>query len=396
MGKQKIAESNILAEAQLTERETSHDRVSLLPGITGQSRATSILLKAIESDRLSHAFLFIGSEGCGRFALAVQLARVLNCTKGVKDFTSSGCGCNSCRLMNGLQHPSLTLIFPLPALDREKGEAAAKVYEEIRSTKALDLHAPLHLSGSGLILIDQIREFRASMALASDRGGVRVAVVQPADRMTVQASNALLKLLEEPPDKCCIILIAEHTRSLLPTIQSRCQVLRLSSLPTGTISGYLQQQYATPADSASTIARLSAGNMAAAIEMLDENVSANLDESLNFLRATAVGNSPQIASMVDEWTRATTRQDVICRLKYVGMWLKDAMVCGVFPEDIAKTLTLTTGYEETLVKMAALYGNDKLSRAWWEIEETRQALESNAIVAMALTTLAIRINRIFK
>ena len=219
-----------ITNIQLSDSDT--DKLPF-PSIIGQVEARRILWKALRHKRLAHAYLFTGMEGVGRMALALELARVLNCSQDPLVSATEDCDCRSCVNIRNWRHPNLIGLFPLPNIDKDKGEEADRVFAEIIALKSSDPYAPLKLVGTGRILIDQVREIRSRLSLTSDRIGKRVVIIQPADRMTDEASNAILKLLEEPPDDCCLLLITESIRLLMPTIVSRCQVIRFAPLKIG-------------------------------------------------------------------------------------------------------------------------------------------------------------------
>jgi DNA polymerase III delta prime subunit len=148
--------------------------------------ASRILLNQLESGRLSHAYLLTGPRGVGKASLARSLALAINCVK-----RKGGCVCNSCELDEQILHPDLQEVAP---------EGAT-------------------------IKLQQIKQVVAQAALTPNQGGYRVFVILQADRLTTEAANALLLTLEEPRHYNVFILTADNP--VLPTIQSRCQVIQL-------------------------------------------------------------------------------------------------------------------------------------------------------------------------
>lgn len=165
-------------------------------------------------DRLPHAVLFQGSEGVGKVALAERLAAGLLCE--APGGTGDACGqCAGCRWVAAGSHPDLRRVEP-DALSKNE----APPDEPTREATAGRRSKP-----SNEIRIDQIRALSDFLYVNSHRGKRRVAIVHPAEAMNVNAANALLKGLEEPPAGAVFLLVAHHPARLLPTIRSRCVVV---------------------------------------------------------------------------------------------------------------------------------------------------------------------------
>lgn len=184
----------------------AHELVGLACLSVGQvSRA---LAGALALGRVSHAYLFAvlnpglptpGDDGTDRAtAAALSFARRLNCEAPTGD---SACGtCLSCRLVADGNHPDVRIVSP-----------------------------------DGLsVKIDQIRELKREMSLRPRRdGGFRVTIIEGAEKMTVEAQNSFLKLLEEPPERAVFILVCQNPSGLLPTVRSRCQMVRVRAADGG-------------------------------------------------------------------------------------------------------------------------------------------------------------------
>ena len=158
--------------------------------------------------RLPHALLLSGPQGIGKFIFAKDIARALLCESPASNGWACGT-CGACRWYEEGNHPDFRLITPESEMSPE----------ELIGKKALS-HA---------IKIEQIRELGAFVGLSSHRGGLRVIIIHPAEAMNAAAANALLKSLEEPPSGVVFILVSGQTKSLLPTIRSRCQIITLNS-----------------------------------------------------------------------------------------------------------------------------------------------------------------------
>lgn len=157
---------------------------------------------------MPHALLLTAPEGTGKGLLAQALAARLLCESPRGDLA---CGtCASCNWLASGNHPDFRHIVP------EAASADQESTSEAEKKKA-----------SRQILIDQIRDLESFVYVGGHRGGARVVIIEPAEAMNVPAENALLKILEEPPASVYFILVSSYWRRLLPTIRSRCRVLKL-------------------------------------------------------------------------------------------------------------------------------------------------------------------------
>lgn len=208
-----------------------------LDGILGQERAIAVLRRSIAAGRLAHAYVFAGPPGVGKRATALALARACLCG----DAPGTGCGaCRECALVAALTHPDLFV------------EDLARAREE-RATAS-------HVS------IEQVRRVRGHLAMRPVRGPRKVALVDDAERMTADAQNALLKTLEEPPGRTVLVLVATNADALLPTIRSRCQLVRFAPLDPAILERLLVAG-GLGAVEAGTAARLADGSLERAREL---------------------------------------------------------------------------------------------------------------------------------
>jgi DNA polymerase-3 subunit delta' len=159
------------------------------------------LARQRQQDRLAHALLFQGPAGTGKKHFARELATALLCRQA--DDSGMACGsCESCSLIRAGTHPDFRLLKPTPP-------ATSTSKNPVLSIK-----------------IDALRDMYRALSETSQFGGYRIAVIEDADKMPVQAANSLLKTLEEPGKDTLLLLVSSHPHHLPVTIRSRCQVLR--------------------------------------------------------------------------------------------------------------------------------------------------------------------------
>lgn len=228
--------------------------------IVGQDSAIALLRSLLARERLPHALLFVGPEGVGRHTTAIALAQSLLC-RPEADAAAAG--------------PSLFGDAPkAPVREGPDGCGKCAACRRVREGQHPDLHL---LGASGAkqeIQVEPTRELISSLHLHSVEGGAKVAIVDPADRMNREAANTLLKTLEEPPRNTTLILVARERSLLLPTIVSRCQVVRFGLLDRESLHRYFatlgdQGAFSANPETARIAVALSGGSIGRALAMAE-------------------------------------------------------------------------------------------------------------------------------
>jgi len=252
--------------------------------IIGHELAKRVFQSQLASGRLSNAYLLVGPDGIGKKRLALEMAKALNCTAEAPQRP-----CDSCRTCSQTArgtHPDAHLVSPGGASEQVK--------------------------------IDQIRYVIGRVALKPFSAAYQVVVVDGADRMTEEAANSLLKALEEPSAVTTFLLTTSKLTACLPTIVSRCQMMRCQPLPPAVVEQFLAGQ-GIDAAAARSVARLSGGSMSRAADLASRwDAYRQLVDRLSNGRVTT-------------WVEAhggDTRQDVARLLEGMVAWLRDIVVAS--------------------------------------------------------------------
>jgi len=240
--------------------------------LLGHTREITRLRQSAAGDRLAHAYAFVGPSGIGKRRFAFELAQCLLCDRR-RDADLDACGeCSSCLQVTARTHPDLLTV----ELPEGKSELPLKLFIGEKETRGKE----------GLC---------HDLSLKPMSSRRRVAIIDAAESMHEEASNALLKTLEEPPPNSILILISAGVDHLLPTILSRCQMLSFQPLAPAEVSQLLiREGLATDPGEAAQVARLCDGSLETARQLLNPELRALRDE-LHKLLAANPFRSVQIA-----------------------------------------------------------------------------------------------------
>ena len=317
---------------------------ALFQTIRGQDPALALLQRALARDRVAHAYAFVGPAGVGRRLTALAFAQACLCRQ-------QGCGaCSACRRVAAGHHPDCQVVVPAPPKENPKGTPS--------------------------IRIEQVRELTHWVALAPLEGPRKVFIVDDADRITLQAAQALLKTLEEPPPRTLLILIVANVRALPPTVLSRCQLVRFRPLGEPDALALLGERGSDPA-TARLLARLCRGQVGLALETDLAEVQGRRAAALELLAIPR----PRLAGRLDEARLDRDRGLVAAYLETYWLWYRDAL-CLAAGGDPA--LLVNEDRLEDLHALAARLPLAALVEALRVIKEARLALDANVNPRLAL------------
>jgi DNA polymerase-3 subunit delta' len=210
--------------------------------IPGQKEIIQRLIGSVKSERVSHAQLFTGPEGCGNLALALAYAQYISCeNKTPRD----SCGtCKSCIKYEKLIHPDLHFVFPV-IRNKASTEPVSDNYIEqwrefVRKSPYFSLNrwlASIEVGNAqGLIFASEASEILRKLSLKAFESDFKIMIIWLPEKMHPASANKLLKLIEEPPEKTLFILVSDEPDKVIPTILSRCQLIKIPSFKNSDIS----------------------------------------------------------------------------------------------------------------------------------------------------------------
>jgi DNA polymerase III subunit delta' len=260
--------------------------------IPGQKDIIGQLISSVKSERVSHAQLFTGPEGCGSLALALAYAQYVSCeNRSPRD----SCGiCKSCVKYEKMIHPDLHFVFPV-IRDKKSNESVSDNYiaewrEFVGKAPFFSLNKWLDSievgNAQGLIFASEASEILKKLSLKAFESDFKIMIIWLPEKMHLATANKLLKLIEEPPEKTLFLLVSEEPDKVIPTILSRCQLVKIPSFKIGDIAEYLIERFHIHKAKADDISKVANGNIIKAIELCEQEDSShlNLDRFKNLMR----------------------------------------------------------------------------------------------------------------
>ncbi len=260
--------------------------------IPGQTDIKAKLIRSVGEERVSHAQLFAGKEGCGSMALALAYARFISCENRSGN---DSCGtCKSCVKYEKMIHPDLHFVFPVIKGKKATDPVSDNYIEEWREFVKKSPYFTINDwfdsievgNAQGMIFASEASEIIKKLSLKTFESDFKIMIIWLPEKMHQATSNKLLKMIEEPPDKTLFLLVSEEPDKIIPTILSRCQLVKIPSFSRTDIEKHIIQKFGLTAEKASDIARVSNGNIIRAAELCEYEDSslANLDYFKSLMR----------------------------------------------------------------------------------------------------------------
>lgn len=267
----------------------------LTDGCVGHEDAESLVLDSINSNRLHHAWLITGAKGIGKATFAYRVAKYLLANDTAKNQEDGLFG----DTLESTHPVSLDIATDSPILGRIKagGHGDLLTLERSMDEKRKVMR--------NFIVVDDVREAHAMFHATSSEGGWRIIVVDSADEMNRNAANALLKILEEPPQKALLLLVAHAPGKLLPTIRSRCRTIQLKPLSNEKVHQVLKEKFPNlDPNESQALAELADGSPGKAIHLKAQDGLALYADILNIMANLKQMDVPALHAMAAGLTSA--------------------------------------------------------------------------------------------
>lgn len=327
----------------------------VLDDIVGQKNIVRYIKNSLANKRIAHAYLFCGPDGVGKSIAASVLAMTLNCRARGLD----PCGkCPSCIRAQSGNHPDIIHF-------------GAKKRSGSRQS----------------ISVDDIRDLQGDMQKKPYEDGVKVYIIHDAEKMTEQAQNALLKILEEPPERMVIILLTYNMYAILNTIISRCQVMKFNRAPERDIERYLVDKKGAPVSQARYIAALSDGIIGNALNFMDdEDLRNTRNEIVELSKSMRGSDKIDVLSRVEYFVN---NKDKIDKILDIMLSLYRDLI--IFKECGDRKLLINLDKEEIIIEECPKYTVSSLYGIIRSIKETARNIKYNVNYQLAIEGMLLNI-----
>lgn len=320
--------------------------------VVGHTGIIQYIKNAVKQDKVSHAYILNGERGSGKKMLAKLFAQTLQCEKGGDEPCYE---CHSCRQAISNNHPDIIRV------SHEKPNTIS--VEDIRTQINEDI---------------QIKPYS---------GKYKIYIVPDADMMTVQAQNALLKTIEEPPSYAVIFLLTENAQSLLPTICSRCVMLKLRNIKDKLVKQYLMEELHVPDYKADVCTAFAQGNIGKATMLANsEHFNEIKDEAIQLLKNI---DTMELHDLVDAVRRITVYKiEINDYLDILMIWYRDVLIYKATKNIDRLIFSEQLDYIKERAKKSSYEGIEKILDA---LEKAKARLKANVNFELVMELLLLTI-----
>jgi len=370
--------------------------------IPGQKDIKKRLLRSVKEERVSHAQLFTGPEGCGSMALALAYARLISCENRMEE---DSCGtCKSCVKYEKMIHPDLHFVFPVIKGKKATDPVSDNYIEEWRDLVTKSPYFTINSwlnsidvgNAQGMIFASEASEIIKKLSLKTFESDYKIMVIWLPEKMHQATANKLLKMIEEPPEKTLFLLVSEEPDKIIPTILSRCQLVKVPSFRNQDIEKYLVQHFNISADKAADISRVSNGNINRAIELC-ENEDSSLENLERFKSLMRFAWKRDIISIIgwSEETAITGREAQKSFISFSLRILRENLMLSL--NQLKNDLVFLTGEEASFSgKFHAFITQANIYQLNEEFNLVYSHIEANGNAKIIFLDLALKVTRLIR
>jgi len=373
--------------------------------ILGQEHIKNHLTRSADLGRIPHAQLFIGPEGSGTLPMAIAYAQYILCGNQNGENTGPNEACNL--KFGKISHPDLHFVYPTVTNDDIKKDPKSidfianwRLFVDQNPYGGLfDWYSVLGVQNKqGIVRVDDAAEVLKTLALKSYEGGYKIMIVWMADKMNIAASNKLLKLLEEPPEKTVFILISEDEEDIIQTIRSRCQVLHFNGLSESVVAEALVSREQIDAKLAHKIARQAQGNYSKALHLLKDDRDELPFEQwfVVWVRAAfkAKGNPAIIGDLI-QWSEQIAvlgRETQKKFLQFCIEFFRQALLINYESPNLVYLEPTVENFK--IEKFAPFVNGNNINEIFQELSDAIYHIERNGNPKIIFTDLSMKLTRL--
>jgi len=364
--------------------------------IPGHNEIKQELISLVENDRLPHTLLFTGSKGNGKLALALAFASYLQCN-GEKE--GDKCGkCIACKKTDKLIHPDIT--FTLPTISKDGKSVPSSAFltpwrEIIRANPFVDLigwmkyiNAENKQPNIAKVSIDElIHVFDYKI----HEGNKKIAIIWNAELMGKEG-NRILKLIEEPPKDSIILLIADDTSKVLPTILSRCQIIKAPPFSDEELLEYATDKASGEVENLKQLVGIAEGDIISLNKLLDGGDKNYFSELLNWFRLCYQGKSKDLVDFADSFSK-NTKDNQKYFFRYGLNFLEQVFKSGYLPREEIK---LIDSEFDSMMKLSKILDENKIAAIVQDFSDNIRYLERNANAKILALSSSLNVFKILR
>jgi DNA polymerase III subunit delta' len=368
--------------------------------ITGQDAVIKKLISVYKSGKVPHAYLFHGVSGTGKDAMAIEFAKLLNCTN-IQNSDEACDKCDNCKKIASLRSEYLQLISALPAAKSDETDSSPveklsgddfKSYMEQLQMKSENPYHHISLESANNIRINSIRDLVSKIYLSTPAGNKKVFIISEAEKMRQEAANALLKVLEEPPKNSVIILTTSKLNSLPQTIIGRCQNIHFEPLTNEQIHAKLSETTEYSKKQIEIASKLSFGSYTRATELLEMGIEDIRNTAIEYLISLLKNDYAEMVLICRNVTAKNDKEKTKYFLFFLNIWFRDLLNIRYNRASQIANIDM----EERLVKLNSNYPDVDIYNVITSLEEAERLIGQNVQLTLILVNLSFKLKHLIK
>jgi len=361
--------------------------------IIGHQQLKEKLVSSIMEDRVPHAQLFVGPEGCGALQLAMAFAQRLVCTNSNQ---TDSCGeCPACQKASKMIHPDIHYSYPSIGSKAISQHFIKEWRQALVDQPYMNVHDWLqHIQAEnkqGNITKDECTNIIKKLSLKSFESEAKILLLWMPEFLAKEG-NRLLKIIEEPPEQTYFLFVAEQPEQILGTILSRCQLVKVPTIKDDEIEASLIKDHGVAKETARSIAQVAEGNFRQALQMVDAKDADTAQLFLEWMRKAWKGHGVEITQIVDE-IAALGRENQKYFLQYGLHFLRE---CLVIPWQTDDQRRLLENEAATAAKMRSVLDWQKIQGLSRLMDDCSYYVERNANPRILFMDASLQLHQIFK
>lgn len=361
--------------------------------IPGMEAEKALLHKMVQEDHIPHALLFLGDYGAASMGLALAFARLVLCTDPRGGEPCEQCG--SCQKSAGWVHPDLHFSYPVIGSNKLSRDFLDPWRQQLKSSPYFtpaDWFATQSAdSKQGNINVAEVKDILDRLSVTKVEGRYKILILWGAEYLRGEA-NQLLKFIEEPPDHTLFVLVAEDPGQILPTVLSRCQLIKIRAFNDQEIAEALEARMLADAHESAQLAFLADGSMSEALRLVETTTQPVAELFLSWMRACYQGTGADTLLMVEKLA-TLHKEEVKTLFQYAMHFIRQMLLAHVGQ---VRYIRLPEAELKAAVRMATQFDLQRLEELQQLFTISHHGMERNANMRILFMHTSIQIHALFR